>query len=111
MVRIHLPPAASSCEPEYRGQTRLPRSVPAAALPEGCLPAAVFFHSKKLSTGTRQRRCRNASRNAGLVSMPSALALMFANPTLMSLAQNGTRPQRMTSRLRWRSLALHKCNS
>ena len=32
--------------------------------------------------------------------MPSPLALMLAKPTLMSLAQNGTRPQRITSRLR-----------
>ena len=32
--------------------------------------------------------------------MPSALALMFENPTLMSFAQNGTRPQRITLRLR-----------
>jgi hypothetical protein len=39
-------------------------------------------------------------RNAGLASIRSAFALMFAKPTLMSLAQNGTRPQRMTSKLR-----------
>jgi hypothetical protein len=32
--------------------------------------------------------------------MPSALALMLAKPTLMSLAQYGTRPQPMMSRLR-----------
>src|SRR5690348_13317482 len=54
----------------------------------------------------RQRRRAKASRKAGLVSMPSALALMFANPTLMSFAQNGTRPQRMTSRLRCPALVL-----
>jgi hypothetical protein len=33
-----------------------------------------------LSTGTRQRRRWNASRKAGLFSIPSALALMLANP-------------------------------
>src|SRR5215831_8148688 len=38
--------------------------------------------------------------------MPSALALMLAKPTLMSLAQNGTRPQRMTVRPRSWSLGL-----
>jgi hypothetical protein len=37
---------------------------------------------------------------AGLLSIPSALALMFAKPTLMSFAQNGTSPQRITSKLR-----------
>src|SRR6516162_9625142 len=47
-----------------------------------------------------QRRRWNASRNAGLLSIPSALALMFAKPTLRSLAHNGTRPQRRRSRLR-----------
>src|SRR5712691_9225512 len=53
----------------------------------------------------RQRRRLNASRKAGLVSIPSALALMFEKPTLRSLAQNGTSPQRMTSRLRCPALA------
>src|SRR5947208_17192856 len=48
---------------------------------------------------------QNASRKAGLPSIPSALALMFAKPTLLSLAQNGTRPQRITSRLRSPALA------
>jgi hypothetical protein len=43
-----------------------------------------------LSTATRQRRCRNASPKAGFASMPSALSLMLAQPTLMSLAQYGT---------------------
>jgi hypothetical protein len=33
-----------------------------------------------------------------LFSMPSALALMLAKPTLISLAQNGTKSHRMTSR-------------
>src|SRR5277367_2954068 len=37
--------------------------------------------------------------------MPSALALMLAKPTLMSLAQYGTRPQRIMSRLRCSALA------
>ena len=46
----------------------------------------------KLVTGTMQRRRSNASRNAGLFSIPSALALMFAKPMLMSLAQCGIRP-------------------
>src|SRR5258708_35576763 len=32
--------------------------------------------------------------------MPSALALMLEKPTLMSFAQNGTRPQRIMSKLR-----------
>jgi hypothetical protein len=32
--------------------------------------------------------------------MVSAIALMFANPTLMSFAQYGTNPHRMMSRLR-----------
>jgi hypothetical protein len=36
----------------------------------------------------------------GLALDPSALALMLEKPTLMSFAQNGTRPQRMTSKLR-----------
>jgi hypothetical protein len=65
----------------------------------------VFSHSLKLSIGTRQRRRRIASRNAGRFSIPSALALMLANPTLMSLAQNGTKPQRGKSRLRSPALA------
>src|SRR5215472_18876188 len=39
----------------------------------------------------------------------SALALMLAKPTLMSLAQYGTRPQRSMSRLR--SLALRSCRT
>src|SRR5205823_7273990 len=38
-------------------------------------------------------------------SIPSALALMFAKPTLSSLAQYGTRPQRNKSRLRWPAFA------
>jgi hypothetical protein len=33
------------------------------------------------------------------------LALMFAKPTFMSFAQNGTSPQRITSRLRSPALA------
>src|SRR5262249_13623982 len=51
------------------------------------------------------RRRWNASRNAGRFSIPSALALMFAKPTFMSLAQKGTKPQRARSRLRSRALA------
>ena len=47
-----------------------------------------------------QRRRWNASRKAGLFSIPSALALMFANPTLRSLAQYGTRTHRIKSKLR-----------
>src|SRR6516162_2888987 len=53
-----------------------------------------------------QRRRWNASRNAGLSSIPSALALMFAKPTLRSLAQNGTRPQRRRSDFTRECLAL-----
>jgi len=49
---------------------------------------------------TWQRRHWKALRKAGLPSIPSALALMFAKPTLMSFAQNGTSPQRITSKLR-----------
>ena len=64
----------------------------------------VHQHFVLVDTFTVQRRRWNASRKAGLLSIPSALALMFAKPTLMSLAQNGTSPQRMTSKLR--SLAL-----
>jgi hypothetical protein len=36
---------------------------------------------------------------------PLGLALMFANPTLMSLDQKGTKPQRAKSRLRSPALA------
>src|ERR1700738_5206084 len=49
-------------------------------------------------TGTRQRRRWNASRKAGLPSIPSALALILAKLTLRSFAQNGTKPQRIRSR-------------
>jgi hypothetical protein len=51
-----------------------------------------FFHSQKQSKGKRQRRRLKASRKAGFVSIPSALALMFENPTLMSFAQKGHEP-------------------
>src|SRR4029077_15162359 len=40
--------------------------------------------------------------------MPSALALMLANPTLRSLAQYGTRPHLSTSRLRSPALASYR---
>src|SRR5215469_10433786 len=53
----------------------------------------------------RQRRRTKASRKAGRVSIPSALALILEKPTLMSFAQNGTSPQRITSRLRSPALA------
>ncbi len=57
---------------------------------------AVFL---KLSTGTRRRRRWNASRKADLLSIPPAL-LVLEKPNLMSFAQNGTSPQRITPRLR-----------
>ena len=57
---------------------------------------------------TRQRRRSNASRKADLVSIPPALALMLANPTLRSFAQYGTRPHRSTSRLRSPALASNR---
>jgi len=40
-----------------------------------------------------------------LVSTVSAIALMFAKPTLISFAQYGTRPQRVISKLRSPALA------
>src|SRR6516162_986308 len=49
--------------------------------------------------GTLKVRAWVASQGRGLL-VPSALPLMFAKPTLMSLAQNGTSPQRITSRVR-----------
>jgi hypothetical protein len=36
----------------------------------------------------------------GLAVDPSAFALMFAKPTLMSFARNGTKPQGIKSKLR-----------
>jgi hypothetical protein len=47
-----------------------------------------------------QRRRLNASRNTGFVSMVSACALIVEKPILMSLAQYGTRPYRIMSRVR-----------
>ncbi len=47
-----------------------------------------------------QRRCWNASRNTGFVSIVSAIALLVEKPTLMSLAQYGTNPHRIRSRVR-----------
>src|ERR1035437_4344286 len=67
------------------------------AMAYGCLVfASSFFHSKKKSAGTRQRRRFKASRYVGLVVMVSALALIVLNAILASFAQKGTRPQRMT---------------
>ena len=57
---------------------------------------------------TRQRRRSNALRKAGRLSMLSALALMLAKPTVMSFAQFGTRPQRITSRLRCSALGSYR---
>jgi hypothetical protein len=68
------------------------RLLSASPIAWGCLPVSVFAHSQKLSTGTRQRRRLNASRNAGLVSIPPALALILAKPTLRSLDQHETGP-------------------
>src|SRR5712691_13265869 len=47
-----------------------------------------------------QRRRANDSRNTGLVSTVSAIALMVENPILMSFAQYGTRPHRIRSSVR-----------
>ena len=49
--------------------------------------------------GTRQHQL-GTLREGGLALDPSALALIFMKPTLMSLAQNGTSPRRITSKLR-----------
>jgi hypothetical protein len=69
------------------------------------LPGRGLLPLLEVSTGTRQRRRWSASRKAGLPSMPSALALMFAKPTLMSFAQYGTTPERAKSRIRSPALA------
>src|SRR5512137_1795090 len=59
-------------------------------------------HSKNAFTGTRQRRLRYATRNAGVLASVSARALMQRAPNFSSLAHTGTRPQRSiaTSRSR-----------
>ena len=55
-----------------------------------------FFHSYNPSVMTRQRwPFFQASRNAGAVPTVSARALIEEKPTLMSLAHQGTRPQRI----------------
>jgi hypothetical protein len=43
-----------------------------------------------------------------LFSIPSALALILAKPTLVSFAQNGTRPQRIASKLRSPAFASYR---
>jgi hypothetical protein len=47
--------------------------------------------------GTRQRLYLIASRNAGVVVIVSALALMVRSPMLGSLAQYGISPQRIST--------------
>ena len=64
---------------------------------KGCLWPGAPFHSKNPVAGTRQRRSRMAARNAGLVSRPSARALIIFVPTAGSFAQNGTSPQRRSA--------------
>src|SRR5947207_1719123 len=82
-------------------RVRVDRDVDAAAL-ERVLEVRAQRHDQMCAFAPDFDRSSAgfASRNAGLVSIPSALALMFAKPTLMSLAQYGTRPQRNRSRLR-----------
>src|SRR6266478_3866049 len=46
------------------------------------------------------RRLANASRNTGLVSTVSAIALIVENPILRSFDQYGTSPHRIRSRVR-----------
>src|SRR6266446_2451881 len=75
-----------------------------------CIPASRIAIS---AAGQLHRRARDPapvlaplisnghpSRKAGLPSIPSALALILAKPTLRSFSQNGTKPQRIRSRLR-----------
>src|SRR5476651_1483095 len=63
---------------------------------KGCL--SDLRHSKKLDAGTMQRRCAfNAPRNIGLLASPSSRALKVENLPI-SFAQDGTSPQRISSR-------------
>jgi hypothetical protein len=53
----------------------------------------MLFGSGSAGLG-KQRRRRNATRNAGLSASVSARALIMRVPTLGSFAQEGTSPQR-----------------
>src|SRR4051812_6786394 len=66
----------------------------------GCLTPPSRRHSYHPSAGTRQRRLARLDLNAGLVATLSDRALIILAPTDLSFAQNGTRPQRITRRLR-----------
>ena len=59
----------------------------------------IRFHSKKPSIGTRARRLRKASRNAGLVATVSMRALKRGART--SCAQGGMSPHRIRDRERY----------
>ena len=56
----------------------------------------------------RVRLSSDVSEIKLVFSIPSALALMFAKPTLISLAQYGTKPQRAKSKLRSPALASNR---
>jgi hypothetical protein len=58
----------------------------------GIFPPGTFFHSKKSSAGTRQRRFPNACRYEGAVSMVSTLALMVLYAIFGSLASSESDP-------------------
>ena len=62
----------------------------------GCLRSPSRFHSNQPSAGRMHRRLAIEVRNAGLVAALSTRALIIFAPILRSLAQCGTRPQRIS---------------
>ena len=70
-------------------------------LPLASLTVGDFCHSYQPSAGTRQRRVAAALANDAFSSTDSARALIICMPTLVSLAQLGTRPQ--VSSRSWRT--------
>ncbi len=55
-------------------------------------PPGVACHSKKALAGMMQRWERSGRRNDGLLSIPSARALISCDPTRGSFAHAGTSP-------------------
>src|SRR5436305_7911678 len=69
----------------------------------GCLPPAVFCHSKKPSAKTRHRRFLNEVRKLGFVATVSPRAFMRLLPIFASFAQNGINPHLNCLSVRWPS--------
>ena len=87
------------CQRSYSPRSRTARRCGSARW-NGRRARAFPCHSKKPSAGTRQRRRRRASRNAGRSCTPSTRALIMRAPADASFAQRGTRPQRRSSSTR-----------